>query len=161
MMTESVRTAMHPKTMNDSIQQFDTRFGPVEVNTARVFYFPQCMVGMDEKHRYALADLPSPRLAKFRLLQSLDDEALSFLMLPIALENPFVRREHLAEACQNIDIPLQHLEAMLVVSIQRVENMVSLTVNARAPVLINAATLRGYQCVLRQNEYDIRHPLSM
>ena len=141
-------------------ETIDTRFGKVTIYRRNPIVFPNGMLGMPDKFQFCLTDFPVEKLGRFKLLQSLDDYNLSFITLPIDIENPIVAREDLDQAAKDIGVPIEQMAVLLIVSVHRESSGVKLSVNARAPVLMNAPRRVAHQYVFGSSKYDIRHLIS-
>src|SRR5690554_4772706 len=94
---ERLMTGSGPAVMNQpempeaaGADRIETRFGQVRVYRNQPIIFPTGMLGMPEKNQFCLTTLPSPKMARFKLLQSLEDDTLSFLTLPVDVANPIL-----------------------------------------------------------------------
>lgn len=139
----------------------ETRFGKVTISRANPIMFPSGLLGMPDKLSYALAKFPSAKFDRFKLLQSLDDDTLGFITLPLDVQNGIIARDDLLQAASDLSIPEQHLGVLLIVSVHRETSGVRLSVNARAPVLMHAEKRTAYQYVFASNKYNIRHPIAL
>jgi flagellar assembly factor FliW len=139
----------------------DTRFGKLTVTYDKPILFEKGLLGMSEKTQYCLLDFPVKKFAQFKLLQSLEDTKLSFITLPLQADNEFINKEDVQQACDDLQIPLEDLTILLVVTVQRAQELVSLSVNARAPIFIHSEKRFAEQYVLRNNAYEVRQPLSL
>ena len=154
---------MNPGLMDESPESdsIDTRFGRVTVYRDQPVIFPTGMLGLPDKMQFCLTEFPSEKMRRFKLLQSLEDGALSFITLPVALTNPIIAREDLEQAARDLDIAADQLVALLVVSVHRESGSVKLSVNARAPILMHAGRRLATQHVFPSAKYQIRQPLSL
>lgn len=139
----------------------DTRFGKVSIYRQNPIVFTNGLLGMPDKVQFCLANFPSEKLARFKLLQSLEDLSLSFITLPVDFENPVVVRADLEQAARDLDIPAAELATLLIVSIHREGGATKLSVNARAPLFIHAARKTATQYVFPNTKYDIRHMITL
>jgi len=137
----------------------DTRFGKIAVKRQTPMVFPRGLLGMPERFNFFLTEFPNKNLGKFKLLQSLDDFELSFITLPIDLENGIIAAEDLSSVSKELGIKIENLGALLVVSVHRSPAKVSLSVNARAPLLIDTATRIAIQHVFLSDKYKVQHPI--
>ena len=140
--------------------EIDSRFGKVTIYPRQPITFTNGMLGMPDKLRYCLTRFPSPKMARFKLLQSLDDMALSFITLPIEVNNPLVDAADIQQAARDLDIPMVELALLLVVSVHRETGVARLSVNARAPIFMHAQKRTAAQYVFPNGKYQIRQPLS-
>ena len=145
----------------EASEVIDTRFGKVSIHRDRPILFANGLLGMPDKFQFCLTSLPGEKLARFKLLQSLEDLKLSFITLPVALDNPVILRADLEQAAKDVGIPLHDLVTLLVVTVHREEGIVKLSVNARAPVFVHAERRQATQYVFPHTKYDIRHMITL
>lgn len=135
-----------------------TRFGALALDPARIVAFPLGLLGFAGQHRYVLAEIPGADAA-FKLLQSIDDPDLSFVVLPLdATDGPIANADLLA-AREALAIEEAALAVLAVVTLRTAAERVDFTVNLRAPLLIDTHRRLGYQHVLPNDAYPLRHPL--
>jgi len=136
-----------------------SRFGEITVDIGKTLQFPRGLLGMADKSRFVLANFPSEKMQQFTLLQSLDDKTLSFITLPVVLDNPILARSDIREACQELQIAEPNVAILLIVSVHRRPTEVKLSVNARAPLFIDSARKLGMQHVFQNDTYKVQHML--
>lgn len=136
-----------------------TRFGDIAVDTNKAVNFPRGLLGMPDKLRYALAGFPNAKMAQFKLLQSLDDHTLSFITLPLEIENSIIAANDIRAAAADLQIKESSLAVLLIVSVHRNPDAVRMSVNARAPLFIDAERKIGVQYVFQSDNYKVQHML--
>ena len=134
----------------------NTRFGLIEVDPAKSVQFIRGLLGMPGRERFVLTGFPNPSLQQFTLLQSLDDEALSFITLPVELRNPFIEEHDLVGAAQELDIRPNDLVTLLIVTVHRSLDATRISVNARAPLLVDAKQRQALQYVFLNDRYKVQ-----
>lgn len=139
----------------------DTRFGKVALRKDKPIIFPRGLLGMPDKFHFFLTDFPNDKLSRFKLLQCLDDYSLSFITLPIDLHNGVIATEDLVEACVDLDIKKENLAALLLVSVHRSVSGGSLSVNARAPLMIDSSARLAAQYVFQSDKYKVQHTIAL
>lgn len=163
-MTGSGTATVPPQPVSGSgsdTEVIDTRFGKVTIYRKNPVIFPNGMLGMPDKFEYCITKLPSEKLARFKLLQSLDDLELSFITLPVEVNNPIIDKDDILAGCKDLDIRPDDLQLLLVVTVHRLPNAVRLSVNARAPIFINTPRRVASQYVFRNDKYQIQHMISV
>jgi flagellar assembly factor FliW len=140
-------------------ETIQSRFGDVIIDMSKVVEFPHGLLGMSDMLRFALTHFPSEKMKQFMLLQSLDDKSLSFITLPLTVENPIIAAADLRIVCEELHMAETDLAALLIVSVHRSLAEVKLSVNARAPLLIDAARRTGIQHVFQNDRYKVQHML--
>ena len=136
-----------------------TRFGSVAVEPERVVRIPHGLFGFAGRTRFVLTELPD-RDVPFKLLQSVDDPELGFLVLPLVGEEP-IRRRDLEIAGRRAGIAPDALVGLAIVTLRAVPGDVRCTVNLKAPILIDGERRVGMQHVLADERYDVRHPVAL
>ncbi len=159
----------NPAVVNQSLENaqsnpnkvsIETRFGEIEVATDNPIVFPQGVLGIAGNFNYALTDLPNEKLKQFKLLQSLDDAAVSFVTMPLALDNALIDRADLEKAAQDVGVTdFDKLTVMLIVSVHRSPHDVKISVNTRAPILVYVPTRAAVQYVFQNSKYKVQEML--
>lgn len=152
--------ASHLPTADTAELEIDTRFGKIMIRQTNPIMFDKGMLGFPDRHRFNLVEFPVKKFHHFKLLQCLDDHSLSFITLPVDIDNPMIERKDIEEGCKDLNIPLEHLALLLVVTVHRDVNVVKLSANVRAPLFLHAESREAEQYVLRNSKYEVRHPLS-
>lgn len=135
-----------------------TRFGALVLDPERVILFPRGLLGFAGQHRYLLADIPGADAA-FKLLRSIDDPELSFVVLPLDLSDGPIAASDLAAAQNALAIEDAALAVLAIVTLRAQAERVNCTLNLRAPLLVDTGRRLGYQHVLPDDRYSLRHPL--
>lgn len=138
-----------------------TRFGEIAIDPAHAIEMPRGLLGFADHRQFALAALPDPRFAQFKLLQSLSDAEVSFLLLPVDPAAGVLTAEDCAAACKALNIPPADVAILVIVTIRRIAAEARVSVNLRAPILIDVAARRGWQFVIPNGRYPIRQELPL
>lgn len=154
---EAMTTQESLKPAFPAIDRIETRYGTVQVKAEKGILFPVGLLGMPEKHHFILTEFPDGKLKQFKLLQSMDEADVSFVTLPLTLDNDIIAREDIEHACRDLEISVEDVAVALIVSIHRGTNGVSLSVNARAPVFVDANRRAGAQYVFTSSKYQVQH----
>ncbi|MFO0110085.1 MAG: flagellar assembly protein FliW [Alphaproteobacteria bacterium] len=139
----------------------ETRFGKVKLQRSQSVMFPNGMLGLPDKMQFCLTRFPSEKMERFLLLQSLDEASLSFITLPLDLKNPIIDQVDILQAASDLEIAPEALALLLIVSVHRDMSGIKLSVNARAPLLVNAQNRTASQFVFSSNKYEIRHLITL
>ena len=166
---ESLMTGSGPMMLGHSMmsspesnsEELETRVGRVTINPNNPIFFPTGLLGIPDKHRFCLTHFPSEKMARFKLLQSLESEALSFITLPIDINNPIIERADIEQAAADLEMPLDDVAVLLIVTVHRESGVAKLSVNARAPLLMQASRRVAAQHVFSHTKYQIRQPLTV
>jgi len=135
----------------------ESRFGRVKINRANSIYFPRGILGFPENLDFCLADFPSERMSRFKVLQCINDADLAFAVLPMDITNDLIDAADISEAMDVLGIEKPNAVMMLIVSVHRKTTSVSLSVNLRAPLFIDTERKLAAQYVFTNNNYEIRH----
>lgn len=139
----------------------ETRFGPMTFDRSNTFTMPHGMLGFADRRAFGLANLPAERYGHFMLLQSLEEAALSFLVLPLAVAPDMIAEADVREACEALGYEPANVIVMLIATARKDDaGAVTLSVNLRAPILIDSEHQTARQYVLNNIAYPIRHILN-
>lgn len=133
-----------------------TRFGQIEVKTEEIVVFPDGPLGFPDCTRFTLID--EERAQPFRMLQSLDNPSLAFVVI-----NPQVVRNNYKFQVTKEDLKyvkatdIDSLEVYAIVTMAR--DVKDITVNLQGPLVINYEHRLGHQFVLVDSDYTTREPL--
>jgi flagellar assembly factor FliW len=136
-----------------------TRFGEMTVDPEAVLHLPRGLMGFSNLHDFALAALPSERYGRFQVLQSLEAPEVSFIVLPYQPSDALIAEEDLAAAYQVLGVAPEQGAILLIVSIRKSGEAAAVSVNLRAPLLLDPKRRVGWQHVLPNPEYSVRHTL--
>lgn len=142
-------------------EEVESRFGRVTIRPDQSIHFPNGLLGIPERQNYCLTHFPLEKMARFKLLQSVEDHTLSFITLPVELKNPIVEQADLEHAARDLGLSLDDLAVLFVVTVHRESGAAKLSINARAPILMSVASRQAAQYVFPHTKYMIRQPLSL
>ena len=130
-----------------------TRFGEVEIDSDSVINIGDGLIGFPEFHTYTVIEYKAP----FSWLQSMDDPSLAFLIIDsLELGNNFKMTREEAAKLVGLEKDDSHVTVLLVAL---GDNPKDVTVNLRAPVVINLTSKRGVQCIIDDESLSTRADL--
>ncbi|CAI6081267.1 Flagellar assembly factor FliW [Paenibacillus sp. JJ-100] len=131
------------------------RFGEIEVAEDSVIEFVSAILGFQEETRYVL--IPQIEESPFQYIQSITDPNLTFV-----LADPFL---FCAEYEFNIDerwqkkLNLHSQEDVDIRVITTVRSSTDISINLKAPIVINKKSKKAMQIVLENMDYSTRYSL--
>ncbi|MCR4435068.1 MAG: flagellar assembly protein FliW [Clostridiales bacterium] len=136
--------------------QLDTKhFGVVEINEEGILDFPEGLPSFEHVKKFVILDASNEE-TPFKWLQSVDEPDLAFVIVdPFKIKNDYEVniKDEVLEA-----MGIEKAEDVLIYSIVVIPEDVSLmTMNLRAPLVINVKNKRGMQVVLDTDRYSVRH----
>jgi flagellar assembly factor FliW len=134
----------------------ETRFGDIEFQLRNAIHMPRGMLGYTDYHEFGLANMPDPKLDQFKLFQSLEDPSLSFIVAPLQPNSETIEVDDFEAACQTLSIEPANAAILLVVSTRQLGPTTQITVNLRAPIILDGINQNAYQHVLMNNRYPVR-----
>ncbi|MFT5438172.1 MAG: flagellar assembly factor FliW [Alphaproteobacteria bacterium] len=145
---------------DESMMVITTRFGPMEFGRDNAVCMPRGLLGYADRHDYGLVGLLQPGLEQFMLLQSLDDADLSFIVTPLNRDGETMAEEDIEGACNTLSLDAGTAAVLLVVSTTRLQNLTQVSVNLRAPIIVDVEAHKGWQHVLLSSRYPVRHVIN-
>jgi flagellar assembly factor FliW len=133
-----------------------TRFGEIDVDESKVIHMRGSVIGFEHLEQFVLQknDENNP----FWWFQSIEDGAIAFVVM-----NPFFAKADYEPVIEDDDIKLLDIECvedvvmLAIVTIR--QNPFSVSVNLRAPIVINAKKKIAKQIVLEDSSYPIQYCL--
>ena len=133
-----------------------TRFGQIEVEEENILTFPGGPLGFQTLTKWTFID--ETRCAPFRMLQSLDDGAVAFIMVDPLTSYPDYEFNLTPEDL--FYIGARSVDEVIVFCMITIAPKVSeVTINLQGPFVINPAKAIGHQFILFDTEYNTRHPV--
>jgi len=136
-----------------------TRFGEMIVDPETVLRLPRGLMGFSGLRDFALASLPQERYGRFKVLQSLESPEVSFIVLPYETSDALIAEADLDAALSDLGIARENAATLLIVSIRKADESAIISVNLRAPLVVDLKRRLAWQCVLANPEYSVRHNL--
>ncbi|MBV6716784.1 flagellar assembly protein FliW [Paenibacillus chitinolyticus] len=133
-----------------------TRFGEIEVSDEKLNTFEAGIFGFENYKRYALLQLDVEE-SVFHILQSLEDADLALVVAEPFLFKPDYEFDLPKMVIEQLGI--QSEEDTQVYGIVTVRAQDNVTINLKAPVILNKRLNKAAQIVLDSYEYSLRHPL--
>jgi len=139
----------------------ETRFGTYEFTPQNTVVMPQGLVGFADQQLFGLANLPEPAPDDFKLLQSLGELPLSFIVMPMAAVDVPIGPADVEEACAVGGVSPEKACFLFVVTIRPTANGngIDMTANLRAPIVFDPETRLARQHVLANSQYPLRQPI--
>jgi flagellar assembly factor FliW len=122
----------------------------------RVVTFSQGLPGFEDCRNFVL--VASPSLDPFRLLQGAGAKAPSFVSIDPALVDPAYRTSLTPADLMRLEA--RPSDTLLWLALVAAKPDGRATVNLRAPIVINPASMRGIQVLAHDSPYELDHPLT-
>jgi flagellar assembly factor FliW len=144
---------------DERLVRLETRMGAISLDRSRVVMLPDGMPGFMDARSFALVRLPGTRFDPFLLMQFVEDPTTSFLVLPLDVTTELYDPAHLEAAGRSLGIHDGDLGVLVIVNLRRNDGELIITVNLRAPLLIDLASLKAWQHIMESERYPIRFQL--
>lgn len=133
-----------------------TRFGEVDVLPEDIYVFPEGLLGFPDCTRYTFID--SDGTEPFRMMQSLDNSNLAFVIIEPAMVFPKYAFDITKEDLKYLKASA--IEGLIVYAIVTMaSDLKDVTVNLQGPLVVNNETRLGHQFVLVHTDYTTREKL--
>ena len=129
-------------------------FGELEIEESGVVEFIKPILAFEDKRKYVLLDGMDDLV--FTFIQSVDDPQLCFLTIPPALVVKDYDIELDEEIVKSLELE-SPLDVLLYNIVSVPENVNDMTVNLKAPIVINMKNKKATQEVLSDDKYSVRH----
>jgi flagellar assembly factor FliW len=153
---EAPQTLEPVAAVNPDAVTIETRFGDIEFQLQNAIFMPRGMLGYADYHEFGLANMPDPKLDQFKLYQSLEEASLSFIVAPLNPGSETIEVDDIAAACETLSVDPANAVVLLVVSTRQIGPTTQISVNLRAPIILDGTNQNAYQHVLMNNRYPVR-----
>lgn len=136
-----------------------SRVGEVEVLEENVLTFPRGLLGFEGRSEYVVLNLPNEGMERFKLLQSIDDPSLGFVVTEAASAANVIDPADLQDAYKQCDLRPSDALTLLIVTVRKDDGKVELSANLRAPIMVDVERRIGRQHVMSNGRYPIRFVL--
>jgi flagellar assembly factor FliW len=131
-------------------------FGEVDIDESKVITMDNGLFGFENYKKYVLLyDSSSEEIPNIQWLQSVDEELLALpVMIPTTIVpdyNPVVDDEYL----ENLGEWSEETISMLV-TVTVPADIKAMSINLKAPIIINTTTMKGSQVVAENPDYEIK-----
>lgn len=134
-------------------------FGEVEIDDNKIITLPQGIIGFPELTKFAMIFNNEEKDPGIYWFQSLDETAFAMPVLSpydvMANYSPNVT-EDIISVIGEIDNDDFLVLVTLTVPHDKIEDM---SINLKAPIIINTKTNRGVQVIVENDEYKVKHPI--
>lgn len=151
--------ASAPPSGGDEKTTVKTRFGVIEFDLNQALTFPKAIPGFVGYQLFGLAMVPSETQSSFMLLQALEPDDLSFIVLPYDASAGLIDAKDVEDALQHLGIAAPDCAIMLIATFRRMGGSFETSVNMRAPIFIDTAKRLAWQYILPNDRYEVRHSL--
>lgn len=131
-----------------------SRLGPIVIDTEKIIAAPRGLFGFEALRQFVLLRLPAARFGPLGLLQCIEDTSSAFLFYADAPTASLYRPGDLEAACRELEIDLDAAATLVLVTAR--PSPVGLTMNLRAPVIVDTAHRIAFQHILANGDYPVR-----
>lgn len=134
-----------------------TRFGDISIDESRIIRMKGGMLGFEHLGRYVL--LMQDEKIPFWWFQSVEDGSVAFVVINSLAVKPDYEPVISDDEVKLLEIALPD-DAVLFSVVTIRSDPLKVTVNLRAPIVINAKKMLAKQVVLVEPDYPVQHPIT-
>jgi flagellar assembly factor FliW len=135
-------------------RRLNSRIGHICYDPSRVVSMPRGIFGFGSIRESILLRLDPSRFGPLNLLQVIDEPRLAFLFYADTPESSLYQSADLDAAYQSLGIPQAYAAALVLATVRPPPT--GITLNLRAPLLVNTQTKVAIQHILASGDYPIR-----
>lgn len=155
---EAEMTALPQDRAEAGTTTITTRFGTFEVDLAKTITMPQGPIGFSELSRFAILDAPDNAQSSLKLFQSMDEPSVTFIVSILSPESGLIAEDDLKAAAESHSMARENAAYFVITKIGKdLEDNPLITVNLRAPIVVDTVNLVARQAVFAGDTYDMQH----
>lgn len=124
-----------------------------------VYEFVNGVPGFPELKKFYLSDLKDGSYPPLKVLMSLDNPEISFILYPHVNGSSLFDQETLYGFAKAYERTQKDLEIYSIVTIRRPDGNISLTTNLKAPLVLDKTENKGWQHIIPSRDADLMFPL--
>lgn len=132
-----------------------THFGEIEINEENIIDFKGGIPGFEDIHKYGLINNEDPE-SPFSWIQAIEKPELAF-----ALVDPFAIKKDYDFELSEENVSLLGIENPSQISVFSIvvvpEDITKISMNLRAPIIINTSNKQAAQVIVETDKYSVRH----
>lgn len=131
-------------------------YGTISYELDEVIKFEKSIPGFEDAYNFIIKDIDKE--SSFKILQSIDDVNIGFVLIsPFDVEEKYEIKliDELIDRLNIKDSADVQLYSLVTLN-SKVENI---TVNLKAPIVINIKDKKGEQFIVDKEKYKVKHPL--
>ena len=132
-----------------------TRFGHVEIDESLIITIPEGILGFEDLKRFIILD-HFEKESPFKWLQSIEDPSLAFVITDPLIFVPDYKAKIHKDEISSIKLS-DATKAIIVVIVNIKRDHSEITINLQGPLVINSEEKLAKQCILRTDDYSVRH----
>ena len=135
-------------------------FGEIEVNEDKIITFDKGIIGFEDWKKYTLVyDAEKDDEVSIIWLQAVDEPTLAL---------PVMKPEHVFEGydpivedeiIKSLGDDIQNAELLVVCALTVPEDLTKMTINLKAPFIVNIDTMKGVQLIADNADYEVKYPI--
>lgn len=133
-------------------------FGEITIDDDKIIDFPNGIVGFPELVQFTLIHDEEKGKDSIHWLQSLQEPAFAMPVMDPLLVCPEYNPEVDDDILKNIGELIPD-ETLILVTVTVPKELQAMSVNLRAPIVINAAEKKATQVIVEGDEYPIKYPI--
>ena len=137
----------------------NSRFGEISVNLENTINFPFGLLGFEGFKQYVLAEFPSNNLPGFKILQSVEDDELSFVVLPLSQKTELIEQHNIDDCAEIFNITRENMAIFVIASATKTQEKTKVHVNLRAPIILDTSDKMAIQHVFPSRKYPLKYYL--
>lgn len=148
---------------NNTPGLIQTRFGILEYSAETTYWFKEGILGFSDCNFFTLAHFPLPGIPdKFMILQNIEKLEVGFMLMNTVItddepEANLIAYEDLLPALNKHKVTLDQVSMHFIASIDRKNGTPVVSLNLRAPIVLNPTTMQGWQMVLDNSKYSMQY----
>ncbi len=132
-----------------------THFGKIEVSETDILFFDEGIIGFEDVKKFGVINSEDPE-SPFKWIQAVDKADLAFALVDpfkIKKDYDFELKDEYVEALGITDASEVVVYSIVVVP----EDIKKISMNLKAPLIINKTNNKGAQIILDTDKYTVRH----
>ena len=135
-------------------------FGVIDIEDEKILTFDKGIIGFEDFKKYTIIfDSEDGDDASIMWLQSMDEPSLALPVMKPEYVYPKYDPIVEDEIVKALGKDVQNANLLVLCTLTVPSDLTKMTCNLKAPVIINADTLKGVQVIADNDDYQVRYPI--
>lgn len=149
-----------PKSNNEDMIEINTRFGPITFSLKETIKMINGPIGFLSDQNFGFAKLPQDTKDIYLLFQSMAEDKVSFITLPIDPTKSGYTESDIEKTYAELKISQDSALWFVIINMQTEGEKPAVFGNFGAPIIIDSENLRGWQHIMPNPNYEVRRKLA-
>ena len=132
-----------------NIYHIENRFGKILINYDCNIFFPYGLAGIGDFKHFCICVSPLKKVKGFKLLQSIDNQHLCFLIMPALNDGTYLDKVEVLKVSELFNIDKNQIALAFIAADKMIDGKKRIVLNLKAPIIFDLERNMCYQYIFK------------